>query len=126
MCVCCKGKAISRLFAFWVYFLAMILPVTGIIQHGMIAMGGDRYMSLPMIGVAVVVSFIHFNYADDSHEAANENQQRDETLGEPYSPNPFHFKNIEGLNHYSGCDPLWRDHKKTDPHMAKRCDGMGA
>ena len=81
-----KVRQFPGFFAFWVYFLAMMLPVTGIIQHGMIAMGGDRYMYLPMIGVAVVISFIHFNFADDSHEATNENQQRDESLGQTYSP----------------------------------------
>ena len=59
-CICIvKLKSNPELFGFWLYFIVMMLPVTGIIQHGMIAMGGDRYMYLPMLGVSVMISFIY-------------------------------------------------------------------
>jgi len=54
-----KLKDNPELLGFWLYFVSMMLPVTGIIQHGMIAMGGDRYMYLPMLGISVLVSFVY-------------------------------------------------------------------
>jgi Flp pilus assembly protein TadD len=40
----------------WCWYLVMLLPVIGIVQVGMQAMA-DRYMYLPMVGLAVIVAW---------------------------------------------------------------------
>ena len=82
-CICIvKLKSNPELFGFWLYFIVMMLPVTGIIQHGMIAMGGDRYMYLPMLGVSVMISFIYHSNLVHNNDMDDliENEEKDEDI----------------------------------------------
>ena len=40
--------------AAWVYVVAAFLPTCGLVQHGMVQKGGDRYLYLPTLGLAVL------------------------------------------------------------------------
>ena len=46
-----------HIIALVVFFLVTILPMSGVISHGMIALGGDRYMYLPMMGLCCIPSY---------------------------------------------------------------------
>lgn len=42
-----------QLFALWIHWCASFLPSCGLVQHGMIQKGGDRYAYIPTLGIAV-------------------------------------------------------------------------
>lgn len=55
----CAALALAGLdggaaFAAWVYVVAAFLPTCGLVQHGMVQKGGDRYLYLPTLGLAVL------------------------------------------------------------------------
>ena len=53
----CRKKPLCLLL--WTYFLSLILPVSGLIQHGMVAKAADRYAYFPMlVFLPFLVSFI--------------------------------------------------------------------
>eukprot|EP00937_MAST-01D_sp_MAST-1D-sp2_P005171 g5171.t1 len=46
-------------FVCWAYFLATFLPTCGIVQHGMISLGGDRYAYVPsLVMVPLLAAFV--------------------------------------------------------------------
>ncbi|KAF0722328.1 hypothetical protein Ae201684_018544 [Aphanomyces euteiches] len=38
-----------KLFAAWIYYIAMLLPVSGLVQHGMVSLTADRYAYFPTV-----------------------------------------------------------------------------
>jgi len=53
--------------AVWVHVVAAYLPSTGLIQHGMIQKGGDRYSYLPTLAAAPVAAFLALHVATARH-----------------------------------------------------------
>ena len=45
-------------------FLVLFLPTCGIVQHGMVQMGGDRYAYLPYLGLSGVVAMVVWSWVD--------------------------------------------------------------
>lgn len=68
------------LLAFWFSFLMTMLPTLGIIQHGMVAMGGDRYMYIPMLTVSAAVGCLYQYFIDEDGVAPDSDEE--DTLDE--------------------------------------------
>ncbi|ETV74959.1 hypothetical protein, variant [Aphanomyces astaci] len=49
--------------AAWTFYLAMLLPVSGLVQHGLVVLAADRYVYFPAIVVVPVVGQL-FTYID--------------------------------------------------------------
>jgi hypothetical protein len=66
--------------AFWAYFVFTMLPTVGIIQHGMIAMGGDRYMYFPMLGVSALLGAVYQSVTPSDDVPQTDGDYEDEEL----------------------------------------------
>eukprot|EP00633_Aureoumbra_lagunensis_P009820 CAMPEP_0197323922 /NCGR_PEP_ID=MMETSP0891-20130614/70808_1 /TAXON_ID=44058 ORGANISM="Aureoumbra lagunensis, Strain CCMP1510" /NCGR_SAMPLE_ID=MMETSP0891 /ASSEMBLY_ACC=CAM_ASM_000534 /LENGTH=334 /DNA_ID=CAMNT_0042816655 /DNA_START=651 /DNA_END=1655 /DNA_ORIENTATION=+ len=57
---CFGAKDRGSILAVWIHIIAFFLPVSGLIQHGMIQKGGDRYAYVPLAAFAPALAALLF------------------------------------------------------------------